>query len=460
MEVLFSTRTELSPVWYSDRIGIRNATDTVAWLAPDRAFLARDTDHTWFVVWGASDGRDARPAVASSVPRTSGMGVTATSRHRVSVDSEGTSTLTFVFAGSATSEAEALRDLPSPGEEPCAAAREEEAASCRAARAGESDDSRSRPAGGLQLGEGQHGLAGQGRSRHRSRALGGGLMEYPWWFGTETYSLQALMATGDFELPKHTLRLLRRHSDRTNGNGRIIHEVTGAGAIVNPGNSQETAQFILTVGKLIEWSGDLEFAREMYPAMQRGLAWLLTDMDRDGNMFPGGYGIMEVYGLNAELIDVAVYTQQALAATARVAGLLKDADAANRYRQLASELESRINGRFWIEEEGSYADFFGTRAQAVSAAEGARKQLGLKGEDKLTPRDRELMEPLHPAGASLRQDAGHHERLAHEQELGHRDAAGDGHRPAGQGDTAAGPDPPRERGSLRAVPVGRRNDCT
>ena len=391
MEVLLSTRTELSPVWYSDRIGIRNATDTVAWLAPDRAFLARDTDHTWFVVWGASDGRDARPAVASSVPRTSGMGVTATSRHRVSVDSGDTSTLTFVFAGSATSEAEALRTYRhlARNHAPLLEKKKQRlAALLERARVTIPDRGLQEVYNWVRVNMNWlvRDVPGIGRG------LSGGLMEYPWWFGTETYSLQALMATGDFELPKHTLRLLRRHSDRTNGNGRIIHEVTGAGAIVNPGNSQETAQFILTVGKLLEWSGDLEFAREMYPAMQRGLAWLLTDMDRDGNMFPGGYGIMEVYGLNAELIDVAVYTQQALAATARVAGLLRDADAANRYRQQASELESRINDRFWIEEEGSYADFFGTRAQAVSAAEGARKQLGLKGEDKLTPRDRELMD--------------------------------------------------------------------
>ena len=35
---------------------------------------------------------------------------------------------------------------------------------------------------------------------------------------------------------------------------------------------------------------------------------------------------MEVSGLNAELIDVAVYTQQALEATARVAGLLGEPD--------------------------------------------------------------------------------------------------------------------------------------
>jgi hypothetical protein len=45
-----------------------------------------------------------------------------------------------------------------------------------------------------------------------------------------------------------------------------------------------------------------------------------------------------------------------------------------------------------LEDEVSYADFFGTRAQAASAAEGARKQLALKGEDKLTARDRELMQ--------------------------------------------------------------------
>jgi glycogen debranching enzyme len=125
--------------------------------------------------------------------------------------------------------------------------------------------------------------------------------------------------------------------------------------------------------------------------MKQGLHWLLHDMDPDRNMFPGGYGIMEVLGLNAELIDVSVYTQQALEAAARVAGLLGEPDTAARYSRLAEELKARINERFWIEEDASYADFFGTRAQAVSAAEGARKQLGLKGEDKLTARERELM---------------------------------------------------------------------
>jgi len=36
--------------------------------------------------------------------------------------------------------------------------------------------------------------------------------------------------------------------------------------------------------------------------MQKGLNFLLKDMDTNKNMFPEGYGIMEVRGLNAELI--------------------------------------------------------------------------------------------------------------------------------------------------------------
>ncbi len=125
------------------------------------------------------------------------------------------------------------------------------------------------------------------------RGLSAGFMEYPWWFGTETYSLQALMRSGDFRLVKQTLRLLRAQSCKVNGNGRIAHEITTDGAVANPGNTQETAQFVMTVGQLLAWSGDLDFAREMYPAMQQGIDWLLVEMDQNKDLFPEGYGITE-----------------------------------------------------------------------------------------------------------------------------------------------------------------------
>ena len=384
LELALTTRTDLRPVWYSEKIGITDAPDTVVWRPDERVFLGRDTGHEWYVVWGAADSGAARPTVAA--PKRA----TATARYPVSVGPGRAASLTFVFAGSASSEAEALaayRELAGNRMWLLEEKKQRYATLLGQARVRIPDYRLQQVYDWVRVN--MHWLVrdvpGVGRG------LGAGLMEYPWWFGTETYSLQALTATGDFELPKETLRLLRRYSDKTNGNGRIVHEITTAGAVGNPGNSQETAQFVMTVGKLLAWSGDLAFAREMYPAMKQGLHWLLADMDPDGNMFPGGYGIMEVLGLNAELIDVAVYTQQALEATARVAKAVGEPDSAARYARLASELKSRINRRLWIEDQASYADFFGTREQAESAAAGARKQLTLKGEDKLTARDRELM---------------------------------------------------------------------
>ena len=222
------------------------------------------------------------------------------------------------------------------------------------------------------------------------RGLSAGFMEYPWWFGTETYSLQALMRTGDFELVKQTLRLLRSQSSKANANGRIAHEITTNGAVSESREYAGDGAIRHDGGSAFQWTGDLDFAREMYPAMKTGIDWLLGEMDQNKDLFPEGYGIMEVYGLNAELIDVAVYTQQALEAAARVAEALNDTDAKNRYRRIASELKERINQRFWIERDDTYGDFYGSRSQAISAAEGAIKQIGLKS-TALTRRDNDLI---------------------------------------------------------------------
>jgi glycogen debranching enzyme len=383
----FSVKTDLRPVWFSEHLGLKDARDTVAWSTTNSLFIARDTDHRWFCVWGAATPAGAQPVTHPAPISSSGMGATAASGYIVSVGPRSSSTLTFVIAGSATDESGAVKAYTYLARHHASLLETKEAH-----YASIIDRARVRiPDPALQEVYNWVRINTEWLVRDVpgiGRGLGAGLMEYPWWFGTETYSLQALTATGDFELAKQTLRLLRDQSIKANGNGRIVHEITTNGAVSNPGNTQETAQFILTVGKVVEWTGDLAFAREMYPAMKMGLHWLLTDMDRNKDLFPEGYGIMEVSGLNAELIDVAVYTQQALTATARVADILGERNAAERYRHLASQLETRINQRFWVEEEGSYADFYGTRSQAIGAAEGAIRQIRLNGAN-LTAKDKE-----------------------------------------------------------------------
>jgi Bacterial alpha-L-rhamnosidase 6 hairpin glycosidase domain len=100
---------------------------------------------------------------------------------------------------------------------------------------------------------------------------------------------------------------------------------------------------------------------------------------------------MEVLGLNAEVIDVAVYTQQALLATSKVAALLGEPETAGRYRRQADELALKFNEAFWIEDQASYGDFYGTKAQALAVAEGAIKQLNLKKPDEVTEKDKEAI---------------------------------------------------------------------
>ncbi len=386
----WSVRTDLRPGWYADRLGIRDGQDVVEWRANDGVFVARDIDNAWYCVWGATSSTNAQRIEHPHPIQANGRGVTVASSHTISVAAHATSTLTFVVSGSTTGQGDAMAayDYLVKHHADLLAEKTAHYASVVNRARIKIPDQRLQEAynwSRINMEWLVRDVPGIGRG------LSGGFMEYPWWFGTETYSLQALTATGDFELARQTARLLRNQSNKVNANGRIVHEITPDGAISNRGNTQETAQFVLTVGKLFQWTGDREFVREMYPAVKRCIDWLLGAMDQDQDLFPEGYGIMEVYGLNAELIDVAVYTQQALEAAARIAEALGDPPMTKHYGKLASDLKNRINQRFWIEQSGTYADFYGSRTQAVSAAEGAIKQIGLKGADNLTRRDRELI---------------------------------------------------------------------
>jgi Glycogen debranching enzyme len=381
-----SVKTDLRPVWFSEHLGITDARDTVAWSSTNDLFVAKDTKKNWFCVWGAVPSAGAERVARPSPIATQGDGVTAASSYGISVDPHGTATLTFVIAGSTTSRTaavDAYRYL----------ARHSATLETKNVAHYASLINRARvtiPDKRLQEVYNWSRINMEWLVRDvpgMGRGLGAGLMEYPWWFGTETYSLQALAATGDFDLAKQDLRLLNAQSMKANGNGRILHEITTNGGVVNPGNTQETAQFIMTVGRVVDWTGDSVFARAMYPAMTRGIHWLLEDRDQNKDLFPEGYGITEILGLNAEVIDVAVYTQQALEATAHVSATLGKSSAARHYQRLASELKARINRKFWLEDERSYGDFYGSRLEAMNTAEGSVKQIRLKGDSNLTRSD-------------------------------------------------------------------------
>lgn len=389
----FVLKTDLSPVWLSEKLGIKDSTDIAEWDAKRSIFVARDGSNPWFAVWGTRHPASNRLIGNITAPQpTIGKGITAATNYNVSIEKNSTVRLTFVIAGSSRSQQEAVQSYNYllQNNEALLETKMKRYASIVNRASIEIPDRALQEVftwSKINLEWLVRDVPGMGRG------LAAGLPEYPWWFGTDsTYALQAVIASGDFELAKQTLRLLKNESLKHNGNGRIIHEVSTNGVVYNPGNTQETAHFIMCVERLYRWSGDVEFLKEMYPVMKMGIQWLLNEMDQNKNLFPEGYGIMEVFGLNAELIDVAVYTQQALKATAYAAGILKEPDVQRRYQKISDQLAQKINDHFWDESEESYCDFFGTRTQAISAAEGAIEQIKRNHPEGLNANARRMIE--------------------------------------------------------------------
>jgi glycogen debranching enzyme len=382
----FATKTDLSPVWYSIENNIIDAADSIYWDAGRSLFEARDLKHPWFAVWGSSL-RVADHTVNAPVPiHTIGLGVSASTSHHFTLKPDESMSATFVIAGSNISMESALAAYDDISKNHDRMLNEKQAhyASIIDRAAIEIPDKKLQQAytwGKINTEWLVSDLPGIGRF------LGAGAIEYPWLFGCDnSYADQGVVATGEQDMAKSTLRVIKSVSEKFNGNGRIIHEMSSNGFVGNTGNTQETAHFAVAVWKVFEWTGDVHFLKEMYPYIKQGIHWLLTDQDINGNMFPEGYGIMEVRGLNAELIDVAVYTQQALEAASRMAGVFNEPAAQAEYARKAAVLKEKINALFWDESEGSYCDFYGTREQAIAATKGAIEQLHLRiasGEDSL-----------------------------------------------------------------------------
>lgn len=204
------------------------------------------------------------------------------------------------------------------------------------------------------------------------RGITAGIPDYPWWFGVDSeYALQGYMAIGQDDIVHSTIKLLDSVSNKLNGNGRIIHEMSTNGYVFNPGNINETPQYASLIWNTYKWNGDKEFLAAYFPTIKKGLHWLMTEKDADKNLFPDGFGMMEIHGLDSEMIDVAAYTQRAFADAAKIAEVLGDAALANEYSTMAATLKTKINDEFWSEEFQSFADFIGTDAQTLHLIEDA-----------------------------------------------------------------------------------------
>ena len=375
LNLAFVAKTDVSPVWFSKENGIIDTSDSISWDANRSMYVARDLKNSWFAVWGSSI-----PAISNTVNvltpiETIGLGRSASTTHEMEIKPNESITAVFFVAGSDKNIESAVASYDDISKNYDQMLRDKQAHYASIVNRGkvEIPDKKLQQAytwGKINTEWLVSDLPGIGRF------LGAGAIEYPWLFGCDnSYALQGVVASGDHELAKSTLRVIKNVSEKANGNGRIIHEMSSNGFVGNKGNTQETAHFALAVWKVFAWTGDVNFLKEMYPYIKQGIRWLLTEQDKNRNMFPEGYGIMEVRGLNAELIDVAVYSQQALEAASKMAAIFNEPATQKEYAQQAELLKNKINTLFWDDVEGSYCDFYGTREQAITTTTGAIEQI-------------------------------------------------------------------------------------
>lgn len=359
----------LMPVWLGERTGMIDGKDQSHYDSKNRYWVTKDAKNPWYAVYGSPlEGNGSTDLGAkSNKPNTS----CTKTQYSIVLKSKGVFSVPFIVSGSSTSKEEATQAF-------------------NRARSTAFELIQKKKQRLLQLNEKSKvtlndkelttafrwlkynsdwltvNVAGMGKG------MVAGLPDYPWWFGGDmAYSLKGLIATGRKDLTYSSIDMLHSVSEKNNGNGRIIHEVSTNGAVYNLGNVCETPQFASLIWDVYCWTGDKAFLDHYFPTVEKGLSWLMDKNDADGNSIPDGSGMMEIHGLNSEMIDVAVYSQKAFADASKMAKLVGKESLSLAYQKKAEVLKEKINTDFWVKEFNSYADFIGTKEQALQLADAA-----------------------------------------------------------------------------------------
>lgn len=373
-EIIFSFTgmTDLRPTWLGERTNMIDAVDNISFNNKLSAVIAKDNNNPWYVAFGSSLTADhfSEEAINCQTATRKGLGKNATLSFSLKLEPNQEKVIPFFIAGSYQSEASLwsnYRVLMTQGKVKLTQKIDRYKKINSTSHLTIPDKSIEQMYEWLKYNTDwlirnvpEIGIG-----------LSAGLPDYPWWFGGDAvYSLQGVLATGNHELAKSTIILLEKVSKQTNGNGRIIHEVSTNGSVYNPGLLSETALFITLLRNYFAWTGDKELITKLFPEVNKGIKWLL-DNDIDSNGYPNGNGLMEIPGLNKEMIDVAVYTQQAFSSAAELAMALGENKLATDYQKLADELKVKINKEWWNETVKSFGDFRGTVAEAKLILKGA-----------------------------------------------------------------------------------------
>ncbi len=406
LPICFTLKSDLQPVWLSDRLGKENCPDIGRFDASSKVLTLKDQGNPWYLLMTASLPAKGTVSHCSDAPeQPSGQGIWASLSLTLSLKPQETKDVSFFLVFSSCSETEALKTL--------------QLLSSGSSRLLEKKIKRYEQIDAhatLELSNASHLAEMYHWTKYNNdwavrevpgigRGAVAGYAEFPWWFGHDsTYLLKSFLLTGDYELCRSTSRLIRDMSDRVNGNGRVIHEGVSNGIVFYEGMISETPQFAEWIYNYYCWTGDREFLMEFYPFLKKGMEWVLSE-SVDG--LPYGYGALEIGGFDCMVFDCAVDAVRGYEVLAKLAAELGFSDDAARFHKQFEESLSSFNRLFWLEDEGRYADMAGTREEILERTRSwkislksfpAEEEDGIYGDESCnfdkTPEDLEVQRKL------------------------------------------------------------------
>ena len=187
---------------------------------------------------------------------------------------------------------------------------------------------------------------------------------YGWFFGRDSlWTSYAVNSYGDFALTRRALAFLIR---RQRADGKIMHEFSQTAPLVDwkatpyfYAAADSTPLFVMAMEDYISASGDADFLKQHWDAVQR--AWAFTrahDSDGDGiyentegtgwvESWPGHMPHQEIY--------LAALDQQSADAMSRLAALMQDAALSAAARRKADEIRAKLPAEYYDRNRQFYA---------------------------------------------------------------------------------------------------------
>ncbi|MEO7001637.1 MAG: hypothetical protein ABI068_07525 [Ktedonobacterales bacterium] len=378
-------RSDLHGAWLAEeQLGLMDGDDVGAYDADLRAITLADTRHPdWSACVGAVGAspvaRDVGPQVWGP-QRTAGRGTGAALWYRLSPTEERPAHLRFLLTGPTGASAAATETFQAYAGSASACRRLDQAhreASARfqapltrcILRTSDATFDEMFAWTKANLAWLQLDIPGLGK------APMGGIADFPWWFGCDTeYGLLPMLAAGQGTEAGAALRTLAALSQRVNGNGRVLHEISSSGAVSDRGHLVETPLFTRALYATYRWTGDRALVRDLYPFCAQGLLrYTLGERREAGELVPQGRSMIETPEMhgNVQTLDVGAYTAEALEMLAELrdelggelggdaADVLAGAPDVLRtsagMRSEAERLRGQLRAEWWLPQE----DFFG-----------------------------------------------------------------------------------------------------